>query len=92
MSSDPGDNGNGKVTMVLLGYKIDQLTAAVSELRKDIKCLDASGQHSATRLERHDEQLADHDREIERLRGQSTFWNGANSILAVLAGIVGWNR
>jgi len=53
--------------------------------------LDCMADHS-TRIAVIESKQATQDHEIEKLRGQSNFWNGANSLLALIAGIVGYNR
>lgn len=86
------DNGNGKVTMAVLGVKIDGMTKAVSDL---VTKLDEHCQQSNVRDNRIsvlETTVGAHGDEIKGLRSKSDFWNGLNSLGVIIAGVLGVNK
>lgn len=72
------DNGNGKVTLAVLGAKMDNVIARLDALQ--------AIPERVTRLEERQE--GDHC-EIEKLRSTDRLWNAGNTLAAIVAAIIG---
>lgn len=75
------DNGNGKVTLAVIGTKLDHLTAIVTEMRAEVKAHGNRLDCDETIMGRYDERLKD-------VEEKSKSWNVLNSIGAALAFLV----
>lgn len=67
-------NTNGRVTLALLGQKVDALTTVIEELRKELK--DLSEKHSTTSTN------------VAVLENRVNGWNALNSLGVVVAAIL----
>jgi len=84
------NNGNGRVTMAVLGEKIDRLSKDMQEVKREVKeaneritehCMDAA---------KIETQVHDNTKEIDGLRKKSDGWNILNTIGVFGAGLLGW--
>lgn len=84
-----GDNGNGKVTLAVINTKLDRIFDWMREhesCQKDAdRRLNGLENGQATRIER----LRVLDEEVKALRQKADTWSFANSVGAILAGILG---
>lgn len=80
MAGADADNGNGKVTMAVIGTKLDRVIEDLREIKEGQARLKET-------VAAHTEQIADNTDEIDRLRNVSTGWSVINS-LAV--GVAAW--
>ena len=87
----PG-NGEQKVTNATVALKIDHLSGRITEVLDRLDKSEAARQSDHDRLSTVCTRVDTHDTEINKLRGQSTFWNIANSIGAIAAAIFGGTR
>jgi len=76
-----GDNGNGKVTMAVLGAKLDALMGEVKELKGDFK-------HKCDQVEDNSEAIMGISRDIDHLKNGVRGWSAINSVGAVVAVIL----
>ncbi len=70
--------GNGRVTLAILGTKLDRLIEDVNDIKRE-----QAGMIKV--VERHTTQIDDHEGEIGRLRAQSTTWSVLNSAAVAVA-------
>jgi len=76
------DNGNGRITLAVLGAKLDRLIDDVAEIRH--------GQDGLIKqCAAHEERITDNTDEIDRLRNVSTGWSAINSLGAIVAVVFG---
>ena len=68
------EKNNGRITLALLGQKVDALTASIEGLRSDLKTL--AEQHGATKIN------------VAVLENRVNGWNLLNSLGVILAGIL----
>jgi hypothetical protein len=86
------DNGNGRVTVAILGQKIDYMSQQVGDLlvKLDKHCDESNVRDN--RLTKLETQTEVNSKEIATLRTKSDFWNSLNSLGAILAGVLGVNK
>ena len=82
------DNGNGKITVAILGERVELLTRAVNALTAEVKesnkCFNQLAVHSAT----HETRLEVIEGEVEKLRGLSNRNDIITGIAAAAAGMI----
>ena len=93
------ENGNGKVTIAILGYRVDMLE---KNQEKRFDALDAKldkflsiQNEQAKTIEGHNKQIATNCDEIKTLRSSSRNWDfitGIGAVIANILGIVGINK
>ena len=93
------DNGNGKVTLALLGQKVDHLSTQIDRLvnRFDSHLDETKARDTAVALlnQRAKDECEDIDElrdELKALQKRSYALDGVNAALAVLAGILGFGN
>ena len=83
------DNGNGKITMAILGYRMDSSDKKLDEiLLKMDKFMDCQNKQENT-LTSHGKQLEVDHNEIEKLRESSKNWGIGSGLLGAVATILG---
>jgi hypothetical protein len=96
MPTDTAADNNGRVTVAIIGQRLDALIA------QNEKFLDKFERH-LEQAHTRDRELAllrrdmddiecdvrDHTEKIEKIDTREKIWSGANSILATIAGILG---
>jgi len=84
-----GDNGNGKVTLAVIGTKLDRIFDWMKELERcqqdNEHRLNALENGQATRVE----QIHVLKEEVKNLRAKSETWAFVNSVGTIVAGILG---
>jgi len=83
------DDSNGRVTMALLGAKLDQVLAELKEIKQ---C--QQGDHDRlgkveSRAEANREALGALREKVEGIDTRDRWWNGANTFAALIAGAIG---
>jgi hypothetical protein len=76
-----GDNGNGKVTMAVIGAKLDALMGEVRELKGDFK-------HKCEQVDENSASITGINRDIDHLKTGVRGWNIINSVGAFVAFIL----
>jgi hypothetical protein len=85
---------NGRVTVAVLGAKVDRLTQDFAQFQEEFRefmrwheerldCIEATQQG-------HEEKFTSHQKEIDHVRSKSNAWDWGNSIGAILAAIIGY--
>jgi hypothetical protein len=83
------DNGNGKVTIAILGYRMDAMDRKLTELiEKMDRFIECSNLHENA-ITRQSEQIRTNHEEIEKLRSTSKGWDILTGIGTLIAGILG---
>lgn len=77
------DNGNGKVTVAVLGERIENLTDLLKEIQSDVKEVKAAvnEQKVAQGVQAN---------EIEHIKKTQATWNIGNAIGAAFAAVLAW--
>ena len=86
------DNSNGKVTLAVLGNKIDTLASKVNDLSDNLRAHCEQSNVRDNRLTKVETLTDNNIKEIATLRTKSDFWNSLNSIGAIIAGVLGVNK
>jgi len=93
MAGDDVTN-NGRVTMALLGQRLDQNTAILKELKDYLKsyveCEDLRVRAVEIKQATNIEQIKNQGSDIDKLNTRSNILDGINGIMAFVAGIVGF--
>ena len=88
------DNGNGRVTIALLGQKVDDLTALIREMREDYRRNHEAHEARIRELEsgsvKRTEQITGLSDDVKALKERDAWGNVTTGIMAVVAGAVGW--
>lgn len=88
------DNGNGRITLALVGQKVDQQTSMLQEFRDEIREYIRSNDARVSCIERdHAELEKEHTRtetKLENLEGQVKAWNIGNSVVAGVAALLAY--
>jgi hypothetical protein len=84
-ATQPTDN-NGRITLAVLGTKLDTVIDEVRGLRQEMTGVQAWCTESKTRWSQHDKEHADLEREISNKRNLGDVVTGA---LAVILGALG---
>jgi len=82
MTAECNDNGNGKVTLALLGHKVDALTKTLEDFIKEERVYHQANDDRVHDLEKVQ---ARQDERIENLKAQAKFWLSAEGVAAVFA-------
>jgi len=94
------DNGNGRVTLAELkkdiAYLIEQLRTQTQETREYRQRLEERIRHLETVQEKHTAEIGtltkcvdDTGDKVNDIQGKFVWWNGLNSLGAIIAGILG---
>lgn len=96
-----GELQNGRVTMAVIGQKLDDLIKVVQDMNakqdklheaqeQRLRNLEVCGETRETRLNLLKEDVEEQGKYIEELKSNNRTWSGINSVLALVAGLVGW--
>mgnify|MGYP000860173514 CR=1 FL=1 len=87
---DTADNGNGRVTLAILGQKVDEVLRRMDEdnrsRREHEQRINVLEQGAATRSQ----QIKDICEDVDRLESRDTFGSIISGLLAIVAGFIGW--
>jgi uncharacterized protein (DUF3084 family) len=96
MTDIAADNGNGKVTLALLSQDMRNANAKLDQLLEELKAQRARMEELDRWRARAEVQLANTQHEVqcqkedlEQVKKTSNWWNGANSLGALIAAILG---
>lgn len=82
------DNGNGRVTMALLGAKLDQVLAELKEIKQCQRDDHDRLGKVESRAETNREALDALREKVEGIDTRDRWWNGGNSVAALIAGAI----
>ncbi len=89
MDDSTTQNGNDKVTIKLLAYRIDNLEKKIDSIERKLDAFIEAMHAQDTKLVDHDTRIkTDHD-EIEKLRSTTKAWDITTAIGTVIAAILG---
>jgi hypothetical protein len=88
MTAD-NDNGNQRMTLALLGQKLDYVIVAVSELKDTLTCLDTTVDTTAHQVAINTNRLSVAESEIEKLRSRSERGDVIAYVAAAVAAVLG---
>ena len=86
------DKDNGRVTVAILGQKIDTLCSKVNDLSDNLARHCEQSYTRDNRLTALEVQTKNSLDEIKTLRTKSDFWSSLNSLGVIVAGIFGVNK
>ena len=95
--------GDQRVTNAMLLYRMTELEKILrtwhdddcrkhDELAKRVNILEREGDVRGTKLTKMERAVDEHDKAIDDLSTKTAWWNGANSFLAVIAGLLGLTK
>jgi len=90
------DNGNGRITLALLSQKLDLMADKLDRIIEDqckqgdlIHTMELRAVATDAKIEAVKKTADEAKNTADRANNIATWWNGANSILAVIAGYLG---
>jgi hypothetical protein len=86
------DDSNGRVTLAVLSYKLDNLTALLEKQNAREERNEGRITALETGAATHTQQIKDVCGDVERLQSKDTWGTVVTGFLAVLAGIFGVSR
>jgi tetrahydromethanopterin S-methyltransferase subunit G len=88
--ADQTDNGNGRVTMALLGQKVDGIACDVQSILERLERMDERQRVTNNVVIQHGVQIETQGREIDTLRTRDTVVGLISSIVAGMIAFLGW--
>ena len=83
-------NGNGRVTLAVLGTKLDNVIDNQKRLMEKQEKLEGAFNEHCRQASERDVQIRDNAEEIKELRKKSEGWNVLNTIGIFGAGLLAW--
>lgn len=97
--STENGNGNGRVTLAIVGHRLTSIEATLAEIKASVKGLNDLVTHMETQTELNKQKLDDHSEDIKNIcdelkvqKRDGLIWDRINSVAAVAAGILGISR
>ena len=92
MTEAGGDNSNGRVTLAIIGTKIDHILDRLDRIERRLDAFDQRMLCDEIAAQNRETRLKQVEDETQRLNAKSNIFDGVNGMLAVIAGLVGWFR
>ena len=88
MTADHGDNGNGRITMAIIGEKLDAILRRLDKI--DDRCERHETRMSCLEIgqTRRETQIVNLKEDVDGLQKKSDAWNFGNTVASMVAGLI----